>query len=256
VGDLLGTLEEEGLDENTWVFFLTDHGAAFPRAKSTLYAPGTGIALIARPPARYRSGGKEYETLFSGVDLVPTILDLLGIDVPTEVEGRSHADALVDRGTQPSEPVRTSLFTEKTFHDSFDPIRAVRTKDYSYIENYAVRPALDLPLDIEDSLSGKALGTEHLAVRAPRELYDLRADPDEKINLIDRPEVSAIQAELSSQLHTWRAETDDRLPDEALGSAMAVHRMAAYLEKIGVRPNVRSAYSADRGYLESDTENP
>ncbi len=37
---------------------------------------------------------------------------------------------------------------------------------------------------------------------------------------------------------------------------MAVHRMAAYLEKIGVRPNVRSAYSADRGYLESDTENP
>ena len=148
------------------------------------------------------------------------------------------------------------MFTEKTFHDSFDPIRAVRTKDYSYIENYAVRPALDLPLDIEDSLSGKALGTEHLAVRAPRELYDLRSDPDEKINLIDRPEVSAVQAELSSQLHTWRAETDDRLPDEALGSAMAVHRMAAYLEKIGVRPNVRSAYSADRGYLESDTENP
>ncbi len=84
----------------------------------------------------------------------------------------------------------------------------MRTKDYSYIENYAVRPpALDLPLDIEDSLSGKALGTEHLAVRAPpRELYDLRADPDEKINLIDRPEVSAIQAELSSQLHTWRAK--------------------------------------------------
>jgi len=48
VGRLLDTLDETGLDANTWVVFFTDHGPAFPRAKSTLYDAGTGIALIVR----------------------------------------------------------------------------------------------------------------------------------------------------------------------------------------------------------------
>ena len=49
-GELLDTLDETGLAENTWVVFMTDHGPALPRAKSTLYDAGTGIALIVRPP--------------------------------------------------------------------------------------------------------------------------------------------------------------------------------------------------------------
>ena len=75
--------------------------------------------------------------------------------------------------------VRDHVYTEKTYHDSYDPIRAIRTKDYSYIENYAQRPLLDLPLDIEESPSGQAVEPFINAPRPPRELYDLRADPTE-----------------------------------------------------------------------------
>lgn len=63
-------------------------------------------------------------------------------------------------------PVREHVYTMKTYHDSFDPIRAIRTKDYSYIENYASRPLLDLPWDIEESPSGMAVAP---LVTAPRQ---------------------------------------------------------------------------------------
>ncbi len=54
VGRLLDTLAQSGLDQSTWVVFMTDHGPALPRAKSTLYDAGTGIAMIVRPPRNTR----------------------------------------------------------------------------------------------------------------------------------------------------------------------------------------------------------
>src|ERR1700747_3404769 len=95
VGQLLDTLSETGLDATAWVVFFSDHGPAFPRAKSTLYDAGTGIALIVRPPTRRHLSPRTYDELFSGVDLVPTLLDLLGVPVPAEVEGMSHAQNLL-----------------------------------------------------------------------------------------------------------------------------------------------------------------
>ena len=82
VGQLLDTLAATGLDRSTWVVFMTDHGPALPRAKSTLYDAGTGIAMIVRPPLDSRQAPRVYDDLFSGVDLVPTLLALLNVDVP------------------------------------------------------------------------------------------------------------------------------------------------------------------------------
>ncbi|WP_137875928.1 sulfatase [Rhodococcus sp. Q] len=247
VGRLLDTLAAEGLDARTWVVFFTDHGEAFPRAKSTLYARGTGIAMVVRPPGRLRLAPAVDGDLFSGVDFVPTLLDLLGVDVPESVAGVSHAQRWLGRN---DEPARDLLFTEKTFHDSFDPIRAVRSTRYSYIENYAPRPALDLPLDIENSPSRSALGIDHLAPRADRELYDLVADPDEVTNLAGTPALAAVEARLAAELHRWRDTTGDVIPSEAEGTAYAERAMADYFAKLDATPNVRSALSADRGILD------
>lgn len=139
VGELLETLADTGLDETTWVVFFTDHGPAFPRAKSTLYDAGTGIALIIRPPTGRGIPPRVYDELFSGVDLVPTLLGLLGLDVPADVEGMSHAANLV---AAHAAPIREHVYTSKMYHDSFDPIRAIRSKKYSYIENYAHRSGI------------------------------------------------------------------------------------------------------------------
>ncbi|MDL9938483.1 sulfatase [Gordonia sp. ABSL1-1] len=232
VGRLLASVSELGLAQNTWIVFVTDHGLAFPRAKSTLYAEGTGVALIIRPPTARNIAPRVYDDLFSGVDLAPTLLELLGVTAELDVDGYSHAPALVADEEPEGEPVRGQLFTEKTYHDAYDPIRAVRTKRYSYIENYADRPELLLPLDIADSLSAVSIDERVRVVRrAHAELYDLQADPHERNNLADDPDHAEVAAELSAELARWRSATGDDLPAEAEGTAVAQAFMDAYLSK-------------------------
>ncbi|MYR07720.1 sulfatase-like hydrolase/transferase [Gordonia sp. SID5947] len=211
-GRLLATVAELGLDDTTWVVFFTDHGLAFPRAKSTLYAQGTGIALIIRPPTRRGVDPHTYDDLFSGVDLTPTLVDLLSVPVPGDVDGESHAEQLLD----PHEaPARTEVFTEKTYHDAFDPIRAVRTKEFSYIESYAERPRLLLPLDIAESPSARSLDlSETRSPRARHELYDLLDDPDEQINLAGDPAHADTRRRFAHMLADWRTRTEDVIPDD------------------------------------------
>ncbi|BBZ10984.1 sulfatase [Mycobacterium branderi] len=248
VGRILDTLAATGLDANTWVVFFTDHGPAFPRAKSTLYDAGTGIAMIIRPPTRMRLAPRVYDEMFSGVDLVPTLLGLLGVDEPDDIEGISHARALLTAGD--TTPVREHVYTAKTYHDSFDPIRAIRTKEYSYIENYAHRPLLDLPWDIEESPSGHAVAPLVTAPRPGRELYDLRADPTETNNLLgsdDTGHADAIAADLAVLLHEWRQQTGDVIPSDFAGSRIAARYTETYLRIHAKVPTSRSAIAADRG---------
>lgn len=251
VGRLLDTLVETGLDATTWVVFFTDHGPAFPRAKSTLYDAGTGIGLIIRPPTGRGGGGRVYDELFSGVDVVPTLLGLLGLTVPADLDGVSHAGALLDPGLQAAPP-REHVYTTKTYHDSFDPIRAIRTKDYSYIENYVPRALLDLPLDIEQSPSGVAVAPYVGGPRPERELYDLRADPAETTNLLadGGPRADDIAADLAVRLHDWRRRTGDVIPSEFAGTRIAARYTETYLHIHHAKPSSRSAIAADRGIEE------
>ncbi|WP_428343312.1 sulfatase family protein [Mycobacterium sp.] len=247
-GRILDTLAATGLDASTWVVFLTDHGAAFPRAKSTLYEAGTGIAMIVRPPTRMNLAHKVYDDLFSGVDLLPTLLELLGVATPSDIEGVSHAQALTARDHR--EPVRDHVYTAKTYHDSFDPIRAIRTKDFSYIENYARRPLLDLPWDIEKSPSGQAVAPLVTSPRPERELYDLRADPTETTNLLTGDETDGadtVAADLAVRLHDWRQQTNDVIPSDFAGSRIAARYTETYLQIHHKVPTSRSAIAADRG---------
>jgi arylsulfatase A-like enzyme len=251
VGELLDTLAATGLDRSTWVVFLTDHGPALPRAKSTLYDAGTGIALIVRPPRDAEIAPRVYADLFSGVDLTPTLLDLLGVPIPEAVQGLSPAAA--SRGVADDE-VRTEVYTTKTFHDSFDPIRAIRTKEYSYIENYAPRPVLDLPWDIADSPPGHAVAPLATAPRPARELYDLTTDPTESRNLLtanasgdDLLAAEAIAGDLALKLDDWRHKTNDVIPSDFAGTRISERYTQTYLSIHGRPVTSRSGIAADRG---------
>lgn len=251
VGEILDALDDTGLSQSTWVVFLTDHGPAFPRAKSTLYDAGTGIAVIVRPPRALGAAPRVYDELFSGVDLVPTLLGLLGVEEPGDVEGLSHAANLLSEIE--TVPVREHVYTMKTYHDSYDPIRAIRSKEFSYIENYAQRPLLDLPLDIEESPSGQAVAPFTGAMRPPRELYDLRADPTESRNLLAEQsgdEADAVANELAITLHEWRQKTGDVIPSEFAGTRISERYTETYRLIHGERLTSRSAIAEERGIEE------
>lgn len=254
VGQLLDTLDETGLAESTWVVFLTDHGPAMPRAKSTLYDAGTGIAAIIRPPRSRLLPGRRYDDLFSGVDVVPTLLALLGVDIPADIDGLSHADKLLNSAEGGME-IRSQVYSTKTFHDSFDPIRAIRTKNHSYIENYAHRPLLDLPWDIEESAPGQAVAPDVTGPRPERELYDLDVDPGETLNLLTgevSAENEAIARDLALQLNDWRVKTNDVIPSEFAGTRIAERYTQTYAHIQGLRLPSRSAIASERG-INNDT---
>ncbi|HXO78780.1 MAG TPA: sulfatase, partial [Mycobacterium sp.] len=200
------------------------------------------------PPTRMRLAPKVYDDLFSGVDLLPTLLELLGVAGVSDIEGISHAQALI--APDSADPVRDHVYTTKTYHDSFDPIRAIRTKDFSYIENYARRPLLDLPWDIEESPSGHAVAPTVTAPRPEREVYDLRVDPTETNNLLTgdaNDNVDQIAADLAVRLHDWRQKTGDVIPSDFAGTRIAARYTETYLQIHQKVPTSRSAIAGDRG---------
>ncbi len=153
----------------------------------------------------------------------------------------------------PDKPVRSEVYTTKTYHDSFDPIRAVRTKEFTYIENYAGRPLLDLPWDVADSVPGKAVAPFIGEPRPERELYDLVEDPTESHNLLGSgatDKAEAIADDLALLLHDWRLKTNDVIPSEFAGTRIAERYTETYMRVHGPSVTSRSPIAADRGIEE------
>jgi N-sulfoglucosamine sulfohydrolase len=209
VGRLLDGLRELGLEENTWVIFTTDHGAAMPRAKGTLYDPGIEVALLMRWPENGLIGGRSYREMLSNVDLVPTMLDGLGLPLPPNVHGESFWPLLKGAPYLP----RADIFAEKTFHTAYEPMRAVRTATHKYIVNFEVSTAVDVPADVRMSPIYPRLTPEFSRERAHIELYALTMDPWEQINFAGQPDIIEVETTLRHRLLQWMREFQDPLLD-------------------------------------------
>jgi arylsulfatase A-like enzyme len=205
-GRILTRLRETGLEENTIVVFTTDHGIPFPRAKSTLFDAGIEVALIVKLPGNTTRVRERSSCLVSHVDVVPTLLELVGAPVPANVQGVSFTSQLVG-GLESAH--REEIFAEKNWHGlrQYDPVRCVRTEQYKYVVSYEDRPVLPLPLDI--ALAGSSIGVDDTATRPRVELYDLAADPQEQVNLAGDESVAEVEKDLAERLQTWQEETFD-----------------------------------------------
>jgi len=209
IGKIIEILEKTGLREKTLFIYTTDHGSPFPRAKCTLYDPGIKTLLIMNCPNHdFFNGGRVFDQMISNIDLLPTLLDFIGVEIPENIEGKSFLPVLKDTTI----PFRSEIFTEKNFHEIYDPIRSVRTKEFKYIRNFEPSEYLyQIPLDIERGLSGQGLKDKIKEKRAEEELYDLKNDPNENTNLIDVPAYEAVLMKLRQNLVDWMKKTNDPL---------------------------------------------
>ena len=207
IGHVLDALDEMGVRENTLVIYTTDHGLAFPDMKCSLTDHGIGVALIMQGPAPF-SGGRAIDAMVSHIDIFPTLCDLLDINLPTWLQGRSMLPLL--RGEADS--IRAELFAEVSYHAAYEPKRAVRTERYKYIRRYdkRVSPVLS---NIDDGHAKSAWLDAGYAERAPapEQLYDTMLDPNERLNLADDPERAAPLADMRARLDRWMRDTDDPL---------------------------------------------
>ncbi len=199
VGRLLDHLDDTGLADNTIVvytsdqgFFLGDHGMF---DKRLMYEESLSMPLLIQYPDRVAAGVTS-DDIVVNVDFAPTLLDLMGVAIPEDVQGRSFAPIL-DGETPDDWP--TSMYYRYWMHrDGAHNCPAhygVRTRTHKLICYY--NDPLDQP------------GAHGPIDPMEWELFDLVADPLEINNVIDDPAYSEIRADLGTELARLQAEVGD-----------------------------------------------
>jgi len=224
LGTLLDVIERRGLTEDTIFVSTTDHGIDLPRAKGTFYDPGIEVLLLIRYPAGAWGQGRVADQMISNIDVLPTLLAACGIEVPANVEGRSFLPLLTGDEYVPND----CIYAEKTFHDIYDPTRAIRTGRYKYIRYFEVCVLQDLrgatvPRTHYFKTSERRAGVE--------ELYDLQADPWELNDLAADPAHRGVIEDMRRRLVRWMRATDDPLLRGPVASPYYARKLEELLEQ-------------------------
>jgi len=225
LGAILDVLERHGLAEDTIFVSTTDHGIDVPRAKGTFYDPGLEVLLMMRYPAGGWGAGRVLNEMISNIDVLPTLLEACGIEVPSNVEGRSFLPLLSGGDYTPNDCV----FAEKTYHDIYDPTRAVRTERYKYIRYFEVCVLHDLRS--ATVLRSHYLKDGSLLRTDVEELYDLDADPWEQNNLARDPAHQQVLEELRRRLGRWMRATDDPLLKGPVTSPYYAEKLQEFIDQ-------------------------
>ncbi len=207
VASLLDKLDELGLRENTLVVLTADHGESmweheyFFQHGDTTYEPTAHVPLVfAHPMLR---NPIRVETPVSLVDLTPTILDLLGLPVPSQVQGESFAPMVLGEHQESYRPYHFIMGSHRYGYQT----HAVSTSQYKLILDVDERW---VPIDAAVEFAARIwMPEEHLNVYRIRkiktELYDLVTDPGESKNLAGLfPDV---EESMSDILWAWIEET-------------------------------------------------
>jgi arylsulfatase A-like enzyme len=179
VGKLIRKLEEQGELDNTIIVFTSDHGILHGEfglgGKTLLYDVDLKIPLVIYAPGLDQQ--RVVEEMSLNIDLGPTLLDMAGVAIPEQMQGKSLKPLIENKGV----PWRTDFFSENLFMEQNYPrTEAVRTKDWKYIRYFSKEKDQHHIL----SLVSPMLGEQPIY----EELYDLKNDPNEEKNLAAQPD--------------------------------------------------------------------
>ena len=236
IGAIMKELERKGMLENTYVFFLSDHGQD---AKGTLYQGGVSNPSIIWHYGGLKSGKKNF-TRVSNIDFAPTILDLAGVDYTKyNFDGESFKKVLEGDSSE----VHKSLFFEMGY------TRAVIKGDYKYLAlrypEYALKWSLKKRKQMVDSINARRRKRNqvlanpeadptkpfsHITLLAggnnaeltstgklpgyydPDQLYNLKTDPHEMHNLAKDPKYKKILKEMKEEMKKYIKSFGDTFP--------------------------------------------
>jgi N-sulfoglucosamine sulfohydrolase len=222
VGKLLAELERDGLDDETIVFFYSDHGSGMPRHKRALFDSGMQVPLIIRFPEKFRhwaptAAGQSTDRLVCFEDFAPTVLSLAGMaERPTAMRGKAFL------GPQAAEPHSRVFGHRDRVDEILDMARSVRSQRFLYIRNFMPHLGynqqsawIDQGKVREDfyalEQSGRATPAQQQYLNRSRpveELYDCQSDPMNLTNLAADP---AYQTQLSQMREELRRQMIDSL---------------------------------------------
>jgi N-sulfoglucosamine sulfohydrolase len=216
IGKLLKRLDDEGLTNNTLIFFIGDNGYCMPRGKQFLYDDGMIVPIIAKWPG-YIEPKQVSDNMVMTIDICATILDAAGVKPGYVLHGKNLF------GKEVAE--RKYVFAARDKMDNtFDAMRAIRSKEFKLIQNLMPErpycqfnsyketsyPVLSLlnKMNLKGELTSDQ--AKFMSKTKPEiELYDLKNDPWELKNIADDPAYGKIKKEMLSKLSDWRKSVND-----------------------------------------------
>jgi arylsulfatase A-like enzyme len=224
-GTLLRMLADDGLADDTIVFFFGDNGHGIPGGKVWLWDQGPHVPLIIRFPNKWAHLAASLpgvsEQLVSFVDFAPTMLSLAGVKIPGYMQGT------VFLGLQAGPPPQY-LFAARDFHDGadFDTSRMVRDGRFHYIRNFMPHLGWDAiqyswkqaPHLLEQwrqaAEAGKLKADTRQAgffcrTKPVEELYDVVGDPAQMRNLAGDPQHQVTLERMRAACERWMLENRD-----------------------------------------------
>ena len=211
VGEIINQLKEDGLYENTVIFFFSDHGGPFPRYKRSIYDSGLKCPLIIKW-TETRNEPRNNQ-MISFIDLAPTILELTKSETNHEMEGVSF----YNQNNRDYIFAATDRFDEHT-----DKRRCVRNKEFKLIINCDTNSSIMKPvlyrqnmktmriLDSLNDLKKNTISMEswYKKTKPKYELYDIVNDPYELNNLYKNKDYESVFYDLKKKLDNWINDSD------------------------------------------------
>jgi len=222
VGELLRELEDEGLADNTIVFYYGDHGGVLARSKRFVYETGTQVPFVIRIPEKYahlypaEQPGDKVDRLVNFVDLAPTLLSIAGVPIPDYMQG----DAFL--GPQKTRDPDYTFMSRLRMDERYDMVRAVRDERYRYIRNYMPfritmqhvdylfnAPSAQSWEDAFNAGTTNEVQSRFFHTKPVEELYDTESDYWEVTNLADDPAYADVLERMRNALTDWQREVRD-----------------------------------------------
>lgn len=205
VGMVLNEMEKLGVRENTLIVYIADHGADFPRAKGSIYESGTRIPMIVNYPKAF-SKGKVEKGMVSTIDILPTMLEICGMEVPGGLPGKSLV--ALDQGKRKGRKYIQTFTTGSSANLLYLQF-GIRDERYKLIWN-PYRHVNHLALSRYTNSKLPESEVVEAFVRPPEwELYDLEKDPYEWKNLAEQEEFLGQRKELLAAMRAFQKEIGD-----------------------------------------------
>jgi uncharacterized sulfatase len=225
VGKMVDQLRDDGLLEDTFIFYFGDHGGVLPGSKGYIHESGLHIPLVVRVPENWRQLvdmplRSRIDGFVSFVDFGPSVLHLAGVAVPEHMDGRPF----LGRGVTLDEiNARQETFGyADRFDEKYDLVRSLRRGRYKYLRNYQAF----YPDALQNNYRYKMLAYQQwremfragelnaaqrrfFESKPVEELYDVEADPDQSKDLSRDPAYAGVLRDMRSRLRRRVKELPD-----------------------------------------------
>lgn len=203
LGKFIQGLEQDGLMDDTFIFYYGDHGGVLPRGKGYAYNNGQQVPMVVYVPKNWKhlvpaAPGRRIDGFVEFVDLSATVLNLAGAEIPAGIDGEPFLGK--DINLEELNQRDTAFGYADRFDEKYDLVRTLRKGDFIYMRSYqpfnfdglhnVYRYKMLAYQEWRDMYRAGELNPvqSHFFERRPAEiLYNLKEDPDEVRNLSGDP---------------------------------------------------------------------